>query len=518
MTFQTFTSYLSVSRVDLLNRSSHLCHFDFNNMSRRSRSQARQHVPLSLRTRSPLPNRNATSCSDTDTVNDIQCTNANPKNWTAAKLRAVLSDMGIKVPTTVKRTVLLQLYHENLSPGNPATFNHQPRVRHLPAVSVNLPDINNPADLDTLTASVLRKRPSAAEESTSGLCVNNNEDHHQRADITTEIPRGSENVSSSNDIRVLSSQVAQLAANVKTIMSRGSFQSAPVNLDSSVPFENQVPSQSSTNINNLLRDELLATSGVPSESVPYVDVVPNSIRKNILAGKDINLSYLLIPDSDLSINTNSSNIFGGVVSRNSDPRLHTSLSLGEFITAFGKYRNIMCDVYPQRRKELDDYERNIVDIATRYSGSLFYEYHKAFSARAAALLEQKGIKVDWGIRDNNLYCSILAGHRGSTCSYCSSTDHLSNFCPVSSSKGPSTNNQGFNNNNQSFRRRNTSATSTGKPTRNTTDVRGRLRVFHRSQEICNNFNTDAGCKHSGCSHLHVCLSCKKDHPQTQCGK
>ena len=37
--------------------------------------------------------------------------------------------------------------------------------------------------------------------------------------------------------------------------------------------------------------------------------------------------------------------------------------------------------------ELDLYERDIVDMATRYGGTTFYEYHNQFSAREAAYLK-----------------------------------------------------------------------------------------------------------------------------------
>ena len=69
-----------------------------------------------------------------------------------------------------------------------------------------------------------------------------------------------------------------------------------------------------------------------------------------------------------------------------DPRLARNLSLGEFINAFARYRNIICEVMPHRSDELDFYERDIVEMAQRFWGTRFYEYHKAFSAKAAALL------------------------------------------------------------------------------------------------------------------------------------
>ena len=38
-----------------------------------------------------------------------------------------------------------------------------------------------------------------------------------------------------------------------------------------------------------------------------------------------------------------------------DPRLSKTLTLAEFNVAFGVYRDIICEVYPSRRAELDTY-------------------------------------------------------------------------------------------------------------------------------------------------------------------
>jgi hypothetical protein len=50
------------------------------------------------------------------------------------------------------------------------------------------------------------------------------------------------------------------------------------------------------------------------------------------------------------------------ISSKPDPRLKKTLTIQEFIQAFGKYKRIMCSVYPERREELDAYEDDIVKI------------------------------------------------------------------------------------------------------------------------------------------------------------
>lgn len=76
------------------------------------------------------------------------------------------------------------------------------------------------------------------------------------------------------------------------------------------------------------------------------------------------------------------------------------------------------------------YERDIVDMATRYGGTAFYEYHKQFSTRTAAHLKYNNIPVDWSIRNNTLFCNIFANQKPITCNRCSSVSHTTGFCPL----------------------------------------------------------------------------------------
>ena len=168
-----------------------------------------------------------------------------------------------------------------------------------------------------------------------------------------------------------------------------------------------------------------------------------------------------------------------------DHRLNKILDLSSFMKAFGIYKSVMTEVYPQRQKELDLYERNIIDMGTRYSGSGFYEYHKQFSAKAAAYLQQHSIKIDWSIRDNILYNNIFTGQQASSCRLCHSLSSLdTSFCPQSlhDHRMPTSRHE----NNQQFK---------------STDTRGRAKQFFQNQEICNNFNGPNGCFRNRCGAL-----------------
>ncbi len=93
----------------------------------------------------------------------------------------------------------------------------------------------------------------------------------------------------------------------------------------------------------------------------------------------------------------------------------------------------MTSAYPQRRGELDAYQNDVIDMASRFPGCSFYEYHKAFSARAAAMLANYNIKIDWSVRDTVLFCSVFAGHHANACSVCNSLSHATISCPQTAS-------------------------------------------------------------------------------------
>jgi hypothetical protein len=112
-----------------------------------------------------------------------------------------------------------------------------------------------------------------------------------------------------------------------------------------------------------------------------------------------------------------------------DPRLNRSLSISEFLKAFGKYKRVMTSVYPDRRAELDAYKDDIIDIYN-FFGSKFYDYHKLFSSKAVVLLREKRVKVDWSKRDRDIISLISSGVQVTTCKLCNSVEHTTPFCPL----------------------------------------------------------------------------------------
>ncbi|PIO24173.1 hypothetical protein AB205_0111940, partial [Aquarana catesbeiana] len=95
-------------------------------------------------------------------------------------------------------------------------------------------------------------------------------------------------------------------------------------------------------------------------------LVPTSIRKDILDGRDVNLASLLISVHDLA--ENKAYTWGdvSVVLKAKDPRLNRKLSVPEFTLAFGMLRDVLCSAAPSRREELDLYLHTVVDSGYKY--------------------------------------------------------------------------------------------------------------------------------------------------------
>ena len=155
----------------------------------------------------------------------------------------------------------------------------------------------------------------------------------------------------------------------------------------------------------------------------------DSVKKNILSGKYVNLACLLIPDFEVK-SILQDNIYGldFLMIGHRDHHLDRSLSIPQFYKTFGVYKRVMREAYPQRRTELDLYEADIGNIYEHY-GEVFYQYHVQFSKRASAYLE-KGIKIDWSKRHKDLFQLLIGGAKTKLCEHCGQTDHQSPFCPT----------------------------------------------------------------------------------------
>ena len=381
-----------------------------------------------------------------------------PENWTVEKLRKALDEIGVDVPSGCKRSRLVAMYKENTGKTRASAT----RASAQPAPQVN----NQDGGLQEVWAAV---------KDLSSVVVD------LKNTVQTLKPT-SPTPSPNPQIPQLSDRIEPTFSPQPSLEHEGNNfnKDRQFNLASALAAYNG-PSTSSVPPGQSYSGNYVRTQfGFAAESLPFVETVSPALRRQIIEGKDVNLASLLIPHFNCSTSDDKGKV---------DPQLHKSLTIGEFIQAFGIYKSIMCGAFPKRRQELDLYERDIIDMASKY-GKSFYEYHKQFSMKAAAHLKYQNIPVDWSVRNNTLFCNIFADQKANTCHLCHSVTHTAGFCPQL-------------------------VAPTGE-VRKSNDSLGRQKVFSQFKEICNHFNGDKGCTRQRCSFLHVCLTCKKNHPRTQC--
>ncbi|KAL0148448.1 hypothetical protein M9458_056258 [Cirrhinus mrigala] len=83
-----------------------------------------------------------------------------------------------------------------------------------------------------------------------------------------------------------------------------------------------------------------------------------------------------------------------------------------------------------RRTELDDYLYIILDMAVRFGGNGFYNYHVFFATQAAGRLQQFNQGTYWGTLDTELCCRIFAARTSLSCELCGAPSHPASMCTV----------------------------------------------------------------------------------------
>ncbi|CAG2233324.1 unnamed protein product [Mytilus edulis] len=242
------------------------------------------------------------------------------------------------------------------------------------------------------------------------------------------------------------------------------------------------------------------TTKVSSGMFPHVQAVAPNVRKQILEGKYINLATLLNNQENVQDYKTVDESDGSVLLiKHRDPRLQRNLSIQEFLEAFNIYKNIICEKQ-DRRIEFDMYIQDVIDISARYKGPVFYEYHKAFANKVAAIKLTHGKVVDWSIRDEKLYSSITSGQIIKECETCGSLGHLTAVCQTLPSFGQSNNRPKPTYNQTHFQK---SQVGSNDRVDSNTDIRGRPVLFFRGREVCNNFLSGKCFKGTKCSFAHV---------------
>ena len=143
----------------------------------------------------------------------------------------------------------------------------------------------------------------------------------------------------------------------------------------------------------------------------------------------------------------------------------------------------------------------ISDLAMRYGGTLFYEYHKGFSAKAALYIQKFNRRLDWSVLNLDLVSRVFTGHMPRSCSVCGSLGHTVNMCP-STAFAPPVEAEG-----SAY----SASTSGGQA--------GRRKVLPSSAgastSLCITYNENV-CRFANCRFLHACSFCGDAHPRSVC--
>ena len=257
--------------------------------------------------------------------------------------------------------------------------------------------------------------------------------------------------------------------------------------------------------------------------------VPLNLRQQILNGGYIDLAELIQPSISDPHRTRDLLTPLGLLAqlRQPLPSRSKDLTAAEFAFAFSLYRDVVCSSYPSRRTELDQYLTLILDLAIRFGGTGFYNYHVLFATRAAACVQQNNEATYWGALDQELYCRVFSARASLSCELCGAPSHPASGCttaiqtprpkPTSTitSRPPPLFPQ--------FRSaapppsivpRGQASTRLISPS-SATDKQGRPIVYQSGRMVCNNYN-HLGCSLSSCRFLHVCSFCGGAHSRPTC--
>ncbi|XP_059371551.1 uncharacterized protein LOC132109467 isoform X2 [Carassius carassius] len=158
--------------------------------------------------------------------------------------------------------------------------------------------------------------------------------------------------------------------------------------------------------------------------------------------------------------------------------------------------------FPHRRREVNDYQAIIAELALSYGGGHFYMYHKLFSAKSAVRVAQWNQRTYWGALDSDLHSRVFLGCKNITCAVCRSVTHSSASCPqVNPSSLP-------------YAGTNTAKSTSYVPRAATTHA-NQDSPFDESRQPCNNFN-NGKCNRAHCRFMHICSFCGGAHARIVC--
>ena len=398
----------------------------------------------------------------------------NINNWYSEQFRAKLAEWNIIAPASYTKAELKSLYVANLSNrSDPNQIFHGDSMVAMSTESTSKVSPQRTKSIQPVATPVPDSSPT--ETSVPNIPIPSNELQTQ-VSHTDGVPTSQNSVATNVMVNMMSTMTS--------MMQQVFEKDGGKNEQCRKTLDQFSANRSTGNDNQCFSVDNNNSFGLHPEQIKHTDFVSESLKEKIVSGKYVNMVLLLIPEYE-QMKENKD--------RYRDARLNRSLSIEEFIVAFGKYKRIHCISHPWRKAELDAYESYVIDISRVY-GRKFYEYHKIFSQKCAMALEQ-GIKVNWAEKDKDLLLMILGGTQCITCNICKEVSHTTPYCPQNVSQF------GVN----KYQNPNTYFTTADNN-----------KAMQRKPALCHYFN-GPGCVRSNCMYVHACKRCNSiSHGQRQC--
>ena len=226
-----------------------------------------------------------------------------------------------------------------------------------------------------------------------------------------------------------------------------------------------------------------------NQPTPLVHGISEGAKKKAWSGQYVPL-YMFLPgydDQDASATLvptqqeDGSFILTAQQSEKEKRLSKRALNPTEFVNAFSRYKEVILERFPERARELDAYMMTIVELATKYTGRAYWQYHIQFAKQAASLWT-RGVRADWSVIDPVILHKAIASERAHFCEYCQDALHATTACPFTLSTS-------------------SAGTGTTKPTASNNRL-PRTKIYHKGVEVCGNFNwRESGCNLKNCNYV-----------------
>ena len=284
-----------------------------------------------------------------------------PQNWTVSQLRAELEQNNISFNKADKKSRLIQLCREHGLINEDSGTTGDEETNKQVDLSI-LEELQKTVQILSGNVQKLMENSGAAKQNPSVPNVDTTSAiSHTQTQQNTQVPITDTMTSISSTLpRVtysLMNNTGTFLTSDNSPLDVHATNRLPSILTPVDPTNTVLAGHSNTMTMNNITNGVPTRFGYSAESLSFVERIHPSIRKQITEGKDVNLAALLIPyytGPHANPSTTSK--------EKPDPRLNNTLTLAQFIQAFGIYKSIMCESYPLRRLELDLYERDIVDM------------------------------------------------------------------------------------------------------------------------------------------------------------